>query len=331
MVFRSKLSAGALALFALVPTLRPAASGSGRGREIRVSEIRLDGIRKEAASFSRPVSLAHDAEAVYVVDADDHSIRVFTKEGVGIGSFGKRGQGPGEFDSPSDLDIRDNRLYVSDRFNKRIQILDRRGNYLGGFRVPFSPDQICVTGGGRIVVSHLPLGAGRPEPMIHCYSADGKLLWEREESFYSGERIYDMFRNLLVLIRGGDADIWIVRKSDRRTISHFDGEGKELAPLNVADEYESREITLPIGDDGRVLTAFCWDAAAGERGLGLLAPDPSGRGDLGPGTRVFLIARDGRVRGTIGLPEPMNRIDLDGDRIFAFDLEGRLRIFKTGP
>ena len=320
-----------LVLLLAAPVIAPAFPETVRRREIRVSELKLDDHRKDEASFARPVAIAHDARAVYVVDADDHAIRIFSKEGVYSGSFGRRGQGPGEFDSPADLDIRDNRIYVSDRFNKRIQILDGSGKYMGGFRVSFSPDQICVLEDGKIVVSHLPLGAGGPEPMVHCFSGEGRLLWEREESFFSGERVYDMFRNLLVLVKGGAGDIWIVRKSDTRTISHLDGDGNELAPLRAADDYVSREITLPLGGKARrVLKAFCWDAAFGSQGLGLLAPDPAGRGDLGPGTQIFLFGpADGRVRGVIGLPESMNRIDLDDGRVFAFDLENRLRIFRT--
>jgi hypothetical protein len=322
---------GFLVFLLVFPAFAPAFPEAARWREIRVSELKLDDRRKEEASFARPVSIAHDARAVYVVDADDHAIRIFSKEGVYSGSFGKRGQGPGEFDSPADLDIRDNRIYVSDRFNKRIQILDGRGKFLGGFRVTFSPDQICVLEDGKIVVSHLPLGTGRPEPMVHCFSGEGKLLWEREESFFSGERVYDMFRNFLVMVKGGARDIWIIRKSDSRTITHLDGEGNDLTPLRAPDDYVSREITLPLGGEARrVLRAFCWDAAFGGQGLGLLAPDPAGRGDLGPGTKIFLFSpADGRVQGVIGLPESMNRIDLDDGRIFAFDLENRLRIFRT--
>jgi len=159
---------GALALVLLAPGMGPVFDRANGGREIRVSEIRLEDKRREESSFSRPVSIAHGDDAVYVVDADDNTIRVFTKDGTSSGSFGQKGQAPGEFDSPADLDFRNGRLYIADRFNKRIQILDRHGKYLEGFKVPFSPDQICVPEDGKIVVSHLPRGAARPEPMVHC-------------------------------------------------------------------------------------------------------------------------------------------------------------------
>jgi hypothetical protein len=300
-------------------------------REIGVSEIRPDVRRLNEASFARPVSIAHDGETVYVVDADDHAVRMFTKEGFPTGSLGKRGQAPGEFDTPSDVDIREGRVYVTDRFNKRIQFLDKKGRPVGGFKVPFSPDQICVLEDDRIVVSHLPLGIGGSEPMIHCFSREGKLLWEREESCYSGDRTYDLFQNFLVMVGGGREDVWIVRKSGRRTVSHLDAEGKDLGPLDVAAEYVSREASLPIGRSDRTLSGFCWDAAFREGVIGLLAPEPvrAREKDLGPGRKIHLIGPDGRVCGIIGLPEPVSRIDLDGDLVYAIDLNNTLRVFRT--
>lgn len=58
-------------------------------------------------------------------------ISKFTKDGKFVKSFGRWGSAPGEFKTPHDiaLDSR-GRLYVADRGNMRIQILDQEGKFI---------------------------------------------------------------------------------------------------------------------------------------------------------------------------------------------------------
>jgi sugar lactone lactonase YvrE len=66
-------------------------------------------------------------------DAADAPARVlkFDKSGKFIKSWGKRGNGPGEFIQPHALAFDSKgRLFVGDRSNNRIQIFDQDGNYL---------------------------------------------------------------------------------------------------------------------------------------------------------------------------------------------------------
>ena len=55
----------------------------------------------------------------------------FTKDGRYIKEWGKKGTGPGEFDTPHRLAIDSaGRLFVADRSNNRIQVFDQDGKYL---------------------------------------------------------------------------------------------------------------------------------------------------------------------------------------------------------
>jgi sugar lactone lactonase YvrE len=55
----------------------------------------------------------------------------FNKEGKFIKTWGKKGSGPGEFDTPHALAMDSRgRLFVGDRNNNRIQIFDQDGNYI---------------------------------------------------------------------------------------------------------------------------------------------------------------------------------------------------------
>ena len=320
------LSAAAVLLFALM-----AGRGTAGQRSVKrhaAKDVKLDFKTDDHAVFSRPVSISHDRDVIYVIDAEENEVRVFSKTGTFIRAFGRKGQGPGEFDSPADLDVSGDRIYVTDRFNKRVQVLDRKGGYLGGFRVPFTPDQICVLSGGRIILSHLPLGVEGPEPMVHGFSEKGDLLWEQAGSCYSGDRVYDTFRNFVVMVKGDRNDVLVVHKSDERGVFRFDKEGKPGAPVRVTDDYEFRRISLPIKGPKRQVSGFCWDASFDGDSLGLLAPDYTEENDLGPGRAVFLIAPDGLIKDIIDLPAAVTRIDMDGDDIYAVDTENSLRIFR---
>jgi hypothetical protein len=322
------MSAAGVLLFALM-----AGRGTAGQRSIKkhaAGDVKLDFRTDDDAVFSRPVSISHDRDAVYVIDAEEHEIRVFSKTGTFIRAFGRKGQGPGEYDSPADLDISGDRIYVTDRFNKRVQVLDREGGYLGGFRVPFTPDQICVLSGGRIVLSHLPLGVEGPEPMVHGFSEKGDLMWEQADSYYSGERVYDTFRNFVVMVKGDRDDVLVVHKSDERRVFRFDKEGKPGVPVRVTEDYAFRRISLPMKGPKRQVSGFCWDASFDGDSLGLLAPDYTEENDLGPGRAVFLIAPDGLIKDIIDLPAAVTRIDMDGDDIYAVDTENSLRVFRRG-
>ncbi len=318
-------------LVASVASAAPPPGGTGDIKHFSVRDVKTDFRTDAEAVFGRPVSISHDADTIYIVDAEAHEVRAYSKAGRFLRAFGRKGQGPGELDTPAGLDARDGRLFVADRLNDRVQILDPAGRFLGGFKVPFSPDQIRALDGGRIAVTHLPLGVKGSEPMVHCYSEAGKLLWEGMPSHTSGDRTYDAFRNLHVMVGGGRNDLFFVRKSDDDRIHRFDGAGRTLAPFKVPAGYAFKTITLPLPGPNRVLRAFCWDVAFDGDRLGLLAPDYTEDGDVGPGRRIYLMGPGGEIDGLVELPSFVRKFDLDGDAINAIDDDYNLRIFRTEP
>ncbi len=81
------------------------------------------------------VALAADGSRLFVTDSAAHRIVVFeTSSGTLLGTFGRRGTGPGEFNFPSSLvTTSDGVLYVVDQMNARIQLFDAEGEYLDEF------------------------------------------------------------------------------------------------------------------------------------------------------------------------------------------------------
>lgn len=72
-------------------------------------------------------------------------ISVFTKDGKYIKSFGKWGTGPGEFHGVHDLAVdAQGRLFVADRGNMRIQILDQDGKFIAEWKQFSRPSGVYI-------------------------------------------------------------------------------------------------------------------------------------------------------------------------------------------
>ncbi|HUQ92375.1 MAG TPA: peptidyl-alpha-hydroxyglycine alpha-amidating lyase family protein [Bryobacteraceae bacterium] len=95
------------------------------------------GIKGKAATdektFNRPTDIAFtpDGRFFYVSDGYGNSRVVkFTMAGRYVSTWGKKGTGPGEFNTPHSIAVDSkNNVYVSDRENNRIQIFDANGKF----------------------------------------------------------------------------------------------------------------------------------------------------------------------------------------------------------
>lgn len=82
---------------------------------------------KGKGMFNVPRAVAVDKQdRIYVLDSLNHRIQVFASSGDWLYTFGELGQGPGQFVGPADLciDTDNNLLFVADKGNKRIQVLE---------------------------------------------------------------------------------------------------------------------------------------------------------------------------------------------------------------
>lgn len=86
--------------------------------------------------LQRPVGLAlsRNGEKLYIVDAVSSKIHITMLNGKYLNSIGKIGNGEGEFNRPTFIDVgRDGRLYISDSMNHRVQVLDKDGTFISKF------------------------------------------------------------------------------------------------------------------------------------------------------------------------------------------------------
>jgi len=113
------------------------------------SVVRLDRQGKPLGEFGkgqlvRPTGVARDPARgrIYVADTHAHDIKVFNDQGELLDTIGKRGEAPGEFNGPTLLSFADDKLYVTDTLNARIQILsaDGKSEHVFGHRGVFVGD-----------------------------------------------------------------------------------------------------------------------------------------------------------------------------------------------
>jgi len=109
------------------------------------------GVAGDGPDTFGPPSDIYVAQNGDVFVADGHGgntnarIVKFSKDGHFIKQWGKRGTGPGEFDTPHSLAMDSSgRLFVADRGNNRIQIFDQDGKFLAEWKQFGRPSGIFI-------------------------------------------------------------------------------------------------------------------------------------------------------------------------------------------
>jgi len=85
----------------------------------------------EGKFFSGITDIAVDkSDAIYACDYKASNIKKFNSKGEFVKTIGKEGQGPGDFQSPSKIEVVQDRLFVWEARNMRISILNLDGDYI---------------------------------------------------------------------------------------------------------------------------------------------------------------------------------------------------------
>lgn len=109
--------------------------------------------------FNRPthVAIARNGD-IFVSDGHggDSNARIvkFSKDGKFLTTWGKKGSGPGEFDTPHAIALdSQERVYVADRSNSRVQVFDANGKFLADWRQFGRPSGVYVDANDVIYVA----------------------------------------------------------------------------------------------------------------------------------------------------------------------------------
>jgi hypothetical protein len=120
-----------------------------------VEELQIARVDDPARGFSAiaAIDIADDG-TIFVLDWKECHVRVFSRAGELVTTFGRKGQGPGEFSRPDRLGLLGDSVWVSDPGNRRITFFTTRGRLIRSVPAP----SVSV-GDARLVAS---VRAARP-------------------------------------------------------------------------------------------------------------------------------------------------------------------------
>ena len=163
----------------------------------------------------RPVGITYSSarRRLYVVDGDDHRLKVFDLTGTMVVTLGRRGTLPGEFNFPSHICAAGDRLLVTDSGNFRVQLLDldgvciktigKKGDGAGDFALPKG---VAFDSEGHIYVVDAQF------ENIQVFDSNGQLLMAFGEE---GSGLGDFSLPAGLTIDGLDR-IWVADAGNRR-------------------------------------------------------------------------------------------------------------------
>jgi DNA-binding beta-propeller fold protein YncE len=109
-------------------------------------------------TFNRPTDIAFAPDGSFYVSDGYGNSRVvkFSGDGKYLLDWGKKGKGPGEFNTPHSIAVDSKgRVYVSDRENNRIQIFDGNGKFLKQWNHLGATQNIYITPKDEVwVITH---------------------------------------------------------------------------------------------------------------------------------------------------------------------------------
>lgn len=117
-----------------------------------------------ATGFFQPNDVVTDTNGdIYVAEGhggDNARIVVFDRAGTYLREFGRKGSGRGEFDQPHGLAFdAQGRLFVADRSNNRIQIVDKQGAFIDEWAQFSRPSGIFIDKKGMLYVADSESGS----------------------------------------------------------------------------------------------------------------------------------------------------------------------------
>lgn len=287
--------------------------------------------------LANPCDLAVSSEGfIYVLDSRDSNIKVFKKDGTVIKCYGQQGQGPGEFRRPWTLSIIQDKIYVTDTGNRRVQVLSKEGDPLRSYRVPVEYGSgMGFDEKGNLFVNTQGF---RSPKLIAAYDNQGNLITEFgalegdaikyydfiliKKQIKEG-KIPDSFKNDELLISDNKGNFFAVHRAINK-IKKFSSTGTLLNEAEIkVDEFHDIYKEFLRKNEGEISQSIYWpliyinDLAIDKLGnLYLLLNMPSQM-------IVYVFSNDCEFLGKLlGVEDSIFRINISNDNdIFALSRE----------
>jgi hypothetical protein len=275
-----------------------------------------------------------DAEGrIYTVDPKSVRIRIFGPDGKLVKAFGRKGQGPGEFNGPGGIVAApDGAFIVSDVLNGRLSYFDREGAYLKG--TPFGTRRIAGLAVGRdpdifAIRTQMPQGGSQEWELVK-FDQDLKVLRSVHSISiaYKGRAFPLMPDRIFFGLAGDGRLVWMV--SNDYTIRVEDASGKPV--MRILRDHASRKTTEE--DKARIIERTfsgtappdlqaefpeTFPAASGlmidERGrIYVRTYETDGKG----GVAVDVFDPDGLYVARFFIPEDEESVTIQNDKLYVY-------------
>jgi len=186
----------------------------------------------------RKIKVAPDG-SIFVSNSRDHNIYKFNADGKLIAKFGKRGQGPGDLDSPSELSILDGKYLVVKESLKlrRISLFRLDGTFHKILKTRYLPYHVLALGNGKIAYlgqSSRMEQKGDSFEMIYLYRIiviDAATGNERELTTIT-TTINEVKDGTVMIVRSAAGDL-LIGLSTRPEIEVYDPDGEKKGVLRL--------------------------------------------------------------------------------------------------
>lgn len=138
-------------------------------------DLSLSSEEDDEFMFYRVEDIGVDSErSIYVLDAGNHRIQKYDSQGSYLQTIGRKGQGPGEFDTPYGMFVSfEDVIYVHD--GMKIKVFEKNGHFIQDVTLESFTHDISVDSSGNIWgIGRLPSEEGRTRSIIKL-NKSGKL------------------------------------------------------------------------------------------------------------------------------------------------------------
>lgn len=244
------------------------------------------------------VGLAVDENGyIYLTDALDYSLKKFSPQGKLVKKVGRRGQGPGEFLAPREVQLLGNFVLVTDQNIRGIQVFDRDLNYVR--RIPFSNLILDMKACQEKIIAIIPVigeGAGQ----VKFISFEGKLVTE-----FTYEETKRLMLDFASLTSDDGQNIYLAFTFQDR-IEKYSPQGKKVWTSNILKvKSVSREKVNQFEIPTRVVYK---DITIDQDGQIFVL---GGHYAEHPSQDVYVLDSNGRHLTTFTLPEESHTIYID--------------------
>ena len=218
----------------------------------------------ENLAFNYPSDIAMDSSRnIYVLDSANNRIQKFDPEGKYLSTFGRKGQGPGEFYNPDSIDIDANGFFfVMDTYQNRIQTMKAEG---AGDRTIKLMDRFlhklrCLKSGLLAVKGTLLYNSfddkAKPPKLIKVLDQEGKILRSFADAVNYGDGITSVMANAFDYVADKN-DNFCLSYSFQNQVEKYDPDGKLLWKADRSLNYASgvlKKGKMERDSSGRVMS-----------------------------------------------------------------------------